>query len=62
MAITPTPQPAANASKTMITIGACHCTPKNQWMVAACWLFSAKAKSAKKMKPRRSQVKARMRG
>jgi hypothetical protein len=40
-----------------MTMGACQCTPKNQFTVTGCWLFSAKAKSVKKMKALTSQTK-----
>ncbi len=53
-------QPAANAASTTITIGAFHCTPKNQCTVVICWLFSANANNVKKMKPRSSQTRIRI--
>src|SRR5881409_2415219 len=60
MASTPIAQPTANAMSTMMTIGACHSCPKTQRTVASCWLFNAKANSAKKMKARKSQTTRRM--
>jgi hypothetical protein len=43
-----------------MTMGARHCTPKNQFTVAGCWLFSANANRVKKMKARISQTRTRI--
>ncbi len=56
----PKAQPSANAARTMMTIGARHSWSKNQCTLASCWLFSAKAKRAKKTATRTSQTTRRI--
>ena len=45
----PSASPLAKVASTTSTRGACHMVPKKKYTATVCWLFSAKAKSVKKM-------------
>lgn len=57
MTRTPMKRPQAKVTSTTSTRGACHKVPKKKRTATVCWLFSAKAKSVKKMAALSSHIR-----
>lgn len=53
----PSDSPPAKAARTTSTKGACQKVPKKKCTATVCWLFSAKAKSVKKMAALSSHIR-----
>ncbi len=53
----PSASPPAKAVRTTSTRGACQSVPKKKCTATVCWLFSAKAKSVKKMAALSSHIR-----